>query len=212
MAILRSIQVGLPDQYGNPSDPNNGVWTTAFFKTAIESRVHVGIEGLAGDGHADLKNHGGADKAVLAYSADHYPYWRRELSLDDLPFGAFGENLSIEGMSERDVCIGDRYRIGETILEVSQPRQPCWKLGRRWNQKLLPKIVIQNGFCGWYLRILQPGTIEKGLTIDITERPYPQWTVQRANDLLYGKAIDPTAMSELFLLPPLSVAWKQSLG
>lgn len=212
MPILQSIQIGLPKQYGDPTDPQAGGWTTGIFKSPIEGRVPVNERGVEGDGQADPKNHGGIDKAVLAYSADHYPYWRQELAIPDLPYGAFGENLSVFGQSEKDVCIGDRYQIGDVTLEVSQPRQPCWKLGRRWQEKLLPKWVVETGFCGWYFRVVQGGWIQNGQSVSLLSRPCPAWTIQRSNDLLYQKTVDPDALKELFLLSQLSWAWKQSLG
>src|ERR1700746_2504362 len=135
-AMLYSIQLGTPKNYGleNAIDPHDLPWTTGFFKTPVEGPVFAGSTNLSGDGQADLKNHGGIDKAVLAYSADHYPKWRDELWIPDMPCGAFGENLTIAGWGEESVCIGDIFRIGPVIFEVSQPRQPCWKLARRWRR------------------------------------------------------------------------------
>ena len=115
--------------------------------------------GIAGDQQADRENHGGLDKAVLAYSADHYAFWRVHLNLPDMPHGGFGENLTIAGLDESSVCIGDRWQAGNVVFEVSQPRQPCWKMGRRWNIADLPKQVIQNGKSGWYLRVLVEGEL-----------------------------------------------------
>src|ERR1700676_163268 len=123
-SILYSIQIGTPKSYGfeEAVDTQDKPWTTGFFKTPIEGPVFVGTANLAGDGQADLKNHGGVDKAVLAYSADHYPEWREERRMPDMPHGAFGENLTIAGLSEESVCIADISRIGEATSEVSQPR------------------------------------------------------------------------------------------
>src|SRR3984957_6338384 len=111
-AILYSIQIGMPKSYGfeDAVDTHDKPWATGFFKTPIEGPVFVATTNLVGDGQADLKNHGGTDKAVLAYSADHYPKWRDELRMPDMPHGAFGENLTIAGWSEESVCIGDRCR------------------------------------------------------------------------------------------------------
>jgi len=214
MATIRSIQVGLPYQYRDPSSTvkAQAAWTTAFYKLPVSEPVFVSVKGLTGDGHADLKNHGGIDKAVLAYSVAHYPFWCNTLSKPELPFGAFGENLAIEGQTEENVCIGDRYQIGNVLLEVSQPRQPCWKLGRRWNENLLPKMVIQNGYCGWYLRVLEEGEIALEDSVSLVDRPNPLWPIQRANELLYQKTIDSVSLTELFLLPELSASWKESLG
>lgn len=149
-SILYSIQAAMPKSYGSEdsADSHDKAWTTGFFKKPIDGPVFVGRTNLAGDGQADLKNHGGVDKAVLAYSADHYPKWRPELGLPDMPCGAFGENLTIAGLNERLVCIGDTFQIGRVTFGVSQPRQPCWKLGRRWRMHELVRLVIGNGRTG----------------------------------------------------------------
>ena len=146
--------------------------------------MFVGATNLEGDGQADLENHGGVDKAVLAYSADHYDKWRHELGMD-MPHGAFGENLTIAGLNERSVHIGDVFGIGEARFEVSQPRQPCWKLARRWRMHELPGLVVQNGRSGWYLRVLKPGRIARQMPVTLLERPNPEWSIARANQILY---------------------------
>src|ERR1700685_2866964 len=132
--VLSSIQIGKPASYGyaDAVDSHDKLWTTGFFKTPVEGPVFAGMTNLDGDGQADLVNHGGVDKAVLAYSADHYPNWRRAVGMADMPHGAFDENLAIAGLGEESVCIGDVFGIGAVRFEVSQPRQPCWKLARRW--------------------------------------------------------------------------------
>src|SRR6202790_5421825 len=124
-ARVHSIQVGAPQSYGfeDALEAHDKPWTTGFFKTPVEGPVSVGTTNLEGDGQADLENHGGIDKAVLAYSADHYAIWRGELTMD-MPHGAFGENLTIAGLNEESVHIGDLFGIGEATFEVSQPRQP----------------------------------------------------------------------------------------
>src|SRR5262249_34933212 len=113
-----SIQVGQPTKYSysGTADGKDRSWTTAFFKTPVSGSVWVGATNIAGDQQADLKNHGGIDKAVLAYSADHYPYWRQRLNLPDMPYGAFGENLSIIALDETKVCIGDHWRAGKVLF------------------------------------------------------------------------------------------------
>ena len=171
---LRSIQIGKPQNYGSESaaETHDKPWTTGFFKTPITGPIFVGRTNLTGDGQADLKHHGGIDKAVLAYSADHYPRWLADIG-KDLPFGAFGENLTIAGLSEERVHVGDIYQIGEVLFEVSQPRQPCWKLARRWRMNELVPMVINNSRTGWYLRVLKEGPIEAGLPVKLLERPNP---------------------------------------
>jgi MOSC domain-containing protein YiiM len=211
--MLDSIQVGMPRNYGfeNATDTHDKPWTTGFFKTPIEGSVFVGRTNLVGDGQADLKNHGGVDKAVLAYSAEHYPKWREDLHIPDLPFGAFGENLTIVGLTEESVCIGDIVRIGEVIFEVSQPRQPCWKLARRWRRHELTGLVVRNGRSGWYLRVLEEGWIAAKTPIELIERPNPAWTIARANQILHHRRTDLALTLELAEVPRLADSWVDEL-
>jgi MOSC domain-containing protein YiiM len=213
MPTIVSIQTGRATTYehAGAADGKSRSWTTAFVKTPVAGRVRVGELGLEGDEQAERKNHGGLDKAVLAYSADHYAYWRDHLSLTEMPFGGFGENLSIAGCQECAVCIGDRWRAGEVLFEVSQPRQPCWKMARRWQIVDLPKQVIQNGRSGWYLRVLEPGELTAGMAIELVSRPRPTWTLARANRLLYHEQGNIAGMEELANLPELSRAWREEL-
>jgi MOSC domain-containing protein YiiM len=203
----------MPRQLGTPGseDPNEKPWFSGFMKAAVSGPVEVTLTGIKGDGQADLKNHGGPDKAILCYSADHFAFWSKELSRNDVSGGMFGENLTINGLSEDVVCIGDTFAIGEVVVQVTQPRQPCWKLGRRWNEPTLPKQVVKNGFCGWYLRVLTLGTIEAGQGCQQIERPNPEWTVRRAHDTMYRKNVSKTELHDLANLPELSEAWRSEL-
>jgi MOSC domain-containing protein YiiM len=212
-AILNSIQIGTPKSYGfeGAADTHDKPWTTGFFKTPIEGPVFVGTTNLAGDGQADLKNHGGIDKAVLAYSADHYPKWRDELRMPDMPCGAFGENLTIVGLSEASVCIGDIFRIGTVTFEVSQPRQPCWKLARRWRMHELTGMVVRNGRSGWYLRVLEQGWIAAQMPAALLERPNPAWSIARANEILHHRKTDLPLTLALADVPGLADSWVEEL-
>jgi MOSC domain-containing protein YiiM len=213
MPTIVSIQVGQPTTFVHEghADGEDRTWTTAFFKTPLAGSVHVGRLGVAGDRQADPENHGGVDKAVLAYSADHYAYWRTHLALPDLPFGGFGENLSIAGLDESGVAIGDIWQAGSAVFEVSQPRQPCWKMSRRWRIADLAAQVIANGKSGWYLRVQEEGEIAAGCEIWRVERPHPHWTVARASRLMHHQKHDLAAAADLAALPELSAAWKDSL-
>ena len=206
--LLVSIQVGLPRQLGteDAADPMERPWTTGFFKERITGSVYLGKTNLVGDGQADLNLHGGVEKAVLAYAATHYPKWQQELHLLDFPYGAFGENFTVAHQSEEDVCIGDIYRIGEAQVQVSQPREPCWKLARRWRMKDLPKRAIANGRLGWYFRVLTEGVVESGLPLILVDRPLPEWSVARVNNAFYGYRQD---SSELASCPLLSASWRR---
>lgn len=210
-ARLLSIQVGTPRDYGSPAaaDEHDLPWNTAFFKEPVPGPVFADSLGLAGDGQADRVHHGGIDKAILAYSAEHYPAWRTSLNLPDMPYGGFGENLTWSGGDETTVCIGDHWRIGDLLLEVSQPRQPCWKLSRRWRRKDLSGQVIANGRSGWYLRVLKPGELTAGLSITLIARPNPEWTVLRTHQILHLAKHDLVAAGELAELTVLAEAWRE---
>ena len=212
-AILYSIQVGTPKNYGfeDAVDTHDKPWTTGFFKTLVEGPVFVGTTNIVGDGQADLKNHGGSDKAVLAYSAEHYPKWRDELHMPDMPCGAFGENLTIVGLSEESVCIGDIFRIGSVTFEVSQPRQPCWKLARRWRMHELTGLVVRNGRSGWYLRVLEQGWIEAQMQVVLIQRPNPEWSIARANEILHHCKTNLPLTLELADVPGLADSWVEEL-
>ena len=203
--ILSSIQVAEPKTYGDAHES----WTTSFFKLSVEGPVWLGYEGLSGDQVADTRNHGGADKAVLGYSANHLEFWEHELG-QPVGGGGFGENFTIDGMDEDNVCIGDVWTTGEVSLEVSQPRQPCWKLGRRWSRNDLPKLVVQNGRSGWYFRVLQDGVVAAGESLRLVRRPHPDWTVARASRTYYGKIRDEKV--DLAQLEKLSVSWRNDLA
>lgn len=204
-----SIQAGKMVEY--PADEHGEAWSSSIVKTAVEGAVWLGATNITGDAQTDLKNHGGEDKAVLAYSVAHYDYWRDDLPGLDWAHGAFGENLTIEGLDEETVCIGDVYAIGVARVQVSQPRQPCWKLSRRWKQKDLTARVHDTGFTGWYLRVLAEGEIEAEMDVKLIERRHPDWTVMRATRVMQDKSRVDEAR-ELAALPELAVSWRRSLA
>lgn len=212
-ATLVSIQVGQPTTRGHEeaADPHDRLWTSAFFKAPISGPVFVGRTNITGDAQADRENHGGIDKAVLAYAASHYDLWRAERTNISWCHGGFGENLTIAGQTEEDVCIGDVWSLGETLFQVSQPRQPCWKLTRRWRITELTALVIANGRTGWYLRVLREGLIDAGRELTLVERPQPHWSVARANEVMHHRKSDRALADELSSLPELSLAWQTSL-
>jgi MOSC domain-containing protein YiiM len=214
-AVLVSIQVGRPACLGDDAaaDPMDRPWTTAFFKQPVSGPVRLAPTNLDGDQQADLENHGGVDKAVCVYSADHYPAWRERLARPDLPWGAFGENFTLTGLLEQDVCVGDVWSIGEEVrVQVSQPRQPCWKLARRWREKTLTAEVIQTGRTGWYFRVLGAGIVEAGMPVTLVERLRPAWTITSCNGVMYGPRGDRDAAARLAAVPELSTAWRETLS
>lgn len=208
-----SIQIGEVRPLVVPSSGGRGDrWVdSGIAKERQKGPVRCETHGLVGDHQADLQVHGGVDKAVLAYSEDHFPHWAEAWGRPVAP-GAFGENLTLRGVKETNVCIGDRFRLGGCLLEVSQPRQPCYKLAAYQRRPELVRMVIATGYSGWYFRVVEPGPVEAGESLELRERPWPQWSIAQANSVLYGKTIDSAAVTELFLIPQLSSAWKRDLG
>ena len=210
---LLSIQVGRPKELGNAqsSDPFDKPWISGFYKEPVSGEVQVSRYNIAGDRQADLKHHGGPDKAINVYPAEHLPLWEKELGID-LPHGSFGENFTTSGLVESEVCIGDTFQIGEVVVQISQPRQPCWKLARRWRIKDLAVQVERNGRTGWYLRVIKEGAVSAPAEITLLERPFPQWTVAQANEIMHRRKNDAEAARALAGCPALSESWKATLS
>ena len=214
MAIrIFSLRVGKPRSYGveGASDPFDRPWTSAIAKEEADGPLFLSSTGFDGDGVADTKVHGGPEKAVLVGAAEHLPFWRELLGRDDVGPGAFGENLVLEGALEADVCIGDSFAVGEAVVQISQPRQPCWKQARRWRRKDLALQIQRTGRTGWYLRVLREGRVARGDELRLIERPLPAWTVARANEVMHCRPPDREAAAILAELPQLAPNWRESL-
>lgn len=208
---IASIQIGKVVTEGDPDtrDVTRRLWSSAFDKRPVDGAVQVGPLGIEGDEVADHKHHGGVEKAVLCYSSAHYPAWGEDYPDLNLSAGGFGENLTIEDADETSVCIGDRWLAGTCVMEVCQPRQPCWKIARRHADKTLTKAVAQTGRTGWYVRVVVVGSIRPGDELERIKRPQPDWTIARVNDLLLNR--DEKAIKELLDVPELSDQWKKDL-
>ena len=206
-----SLQVGQPTDY--PADPQTGAkaWTSAIDKRPVEPPVEAGPLGLDGDAVFNTKNHGGVDKAVLFYSGDHYDSWREAHPHADWRGGAFGENVTVAGTAEADVCVGDRWRAGGVLFEVSQPRQPCWKLARLHDIPTIVKESAQSGRTGWYVRVVEGGPLSHG-ALTLEDRPRPDWSVARCNRLMFNGEGDASDLRSLFAVPELAADWKDALG
>ncbi|MGO4327892.1 MOSC domain-containing protein [Cupriavidus sp. 2TAF22] len=189
--------------------------------SGIDKRPAAGVVrvtrlGLAGDGQGDPRHHGGPEKALHHYAFDHYAAWRRELAplsaaaagLLSLP-GAFGENLSSAGLTEKEVCIGDRYRLGTALVEVSQARQPCWKLNHRFGHAGMARAVQQSLRTGWYYRVLEEGDAGGGDCLALVERPCPGWSLHRLLHVLYVDRLDTVALADMAVLPSLAESWRK---
>lgn len=153
---LVSVNVALPI----PVQQGDRTIATGIFKKPVTGPVRVSLSNLEGDGQADLENHGGEYKAVYAYSLDHYDYWRGALNRVDMPYGQFGENLTVSELDEFDSCIGDQLRIGSALFTITQPRVPCFKLGIRLGDEKMPRLFSESARTGFYLRVLRTGVIE----------------------------------------------------
>lgn len=186
-------------------------WTTVFFKEAVTGAHQVTALGIQGDGQADLLNHGGLDKAINAYPTEHYAAWTEKLRLT-LPLGAFGENFTTTGMTEEEVCVGDMFQCGSLRLQISQPRQPCWKLARRWRVKDLAAQVERTGRTGWYFRVLTNGAVQAGLVLELMERIAPKWSITAANEIMHYRKEDVSSALALAACPGLSASWQDSLS
>ncbi len=172
--------------------------------------VQIGELGLSGDEQGDTRVHGGPDKAVHHYAFEHYAQWQEELGplvLLQAP-GAFGENISTHGLDEGNVCIGDQFVLGGALLEVSQGRQPCWKLNDRFDVADMARRVQSTGRTGWYYRVLQAGSATTGDLLALKERPHPDWTLRRLGTLLFDRVLDPAALEPALLLP-LVPSWRK---
>ena len=183
---------------------------SAFVKQPVAGRVAVGDLGLAGDAQADLRVHGGRDKAVYAYPATAYATWRAAVPehADRLFAGAMGENLTIDGWSDADVAIGDRVRLGSALLAVSEPRMPCFKLGLAFADPLMVKHFTAVGVSGWYYRVVEPGTVAAGDDAVLLDRPNSAWTIARFFAVVSGGTIGGDDLRAMAALDGLADGWR----
>ncbi|NJN85952.1 MAG: MOSC domain-containing protein [Leptolyngbyaceae cyanobacterium SL_7_1] len=170
---LLSVNVGLPREVSWKGK----TVLTGIFKEPVQGRVKLRSLNLEGDGQADLTVHGGVDKAVYAYPVEHYGFWQQELPDTDLPWGVFGENLTIEGVLEEEVRIGDRFRIGTAEVMVTQPRMPCYKLGIKFGREDMVKRFLASQRSGFYFSVLQEGELEAGDGLERISQDESQITV-----------------------------------
>lgn len=186
---------------------------SAIAKRPVSGAVRIGWLGLEGDGVADSVHHGGWDKAIHLYPQDHYGWWRERKPghpLLEKP-GAFGENIASRGMTEEDICLGDRFALGGAVVEVSHGRQPCWKIDHRFGARDVMATIVRTARCGIYFRVLREGEAEAGTRMELLERPLPQWPIARVFRLLIGGGHkgDPDAARALADMPVLAEAWRE---
>jgi MOSC domain-containing protein YiiM len=186
--------------------------STGIFKAPVHGPVVAGLLHLEGDGQADLKVHGGRDKAMYAYPQEHYSYWAKELGVAGLESSQFGENLTVSGMTETSVVLGDTYRLGDVIATVTQPRLPCFKLGIRMADDAFPNRFLMSGRLGFYLRVAQEGTVRAGDGIELLQRPAHNISIFRLWRTVFGAELN-AADAQLALdnLPLLDAGWVRRL-
>ena len=194
----------------NAKDPMDREWESGIFKKQTEEQVWLSKTGLDGDEQADKKHHGGPEKALFAYPIKHYKLWKEELNID-IDMGAMGENLAVLEMDEFSVCIGDTYQLGDAVIQVSQPRQPCWKPARRFKIKDFALRIQNTGRTGWYFRVLEEGHIISRIDMELIDRPYPQWSIAACNEVLHVYKDDLKLADELASCELLAPNWKRTL-
>lgn len=201
---LLSVNVGLPREVSWKGK----TVMTGIFKEPVQGRVMVQSLNLEGDRQADLTVHGGVDKAVYAYPIEHYEYWRHELSDADLPWGVFGENLTIAGVLEDEVNIGDRFRIGTAKMMVTQPRMPCYKLGIRFRRSDMVKRFLASQRSGFYFSVLQEGEVGVGDALEIIEQDENHITVTDIVHLYTRESEDLDLLHRATQLQALPASWR----
>ena len=201
-----SLNIALPStqRYGNRE----------FFTGGAKSpvpRAMLRVSGFEGDGQADRRNHGGPDKAVCVYSSVHYPHWQRMLGRRLAP-GAFSENLTVSGIREARVCVGDVFRAGEAVVQVSTPRTPCDKVAGKNGEKQLSKWISGSGYTGFYMRVLEEGLVQKGDAFERVERQPDGIAIARVNDIIYGRFRDLDLIEYLVGLPEFGTSGRASFA
>ena len=184
--------------------------TTGIYKFSVDEPIFLGLEDVEKDQVIDRKYHGGVNKACYLYSADHYEYWKKLHRSVEMRWGMFGENLTVEGLHEAEINIGDIFKIGSAIVQTTQPRQPCYKLDIRFESNGVLKQFIESGFPGVYVRVLEKGSVKAGDTMDIIERQNTL-SVQKVFQLIYAKGIEKNALKIAVNNPIIAESCKSDL-
>ncbi|WP_236634845.1 MOSC domain-containing protein [Alteribacter lacisalsi] len=182
---------------------------SAIVKKPVEDTVYLSRETLEGDEVADTVHHGGPDKAVCVYAKEHFPYWKEKTGKNFEP-GSFGENITVTGLLEDNVCIGDTFEWGEAVVQVSQPRHPCYKLAKRHDIKQLPLFVQESGYSGFYLRVLKEGQVSKSDPLVFKER-VTDTSITAVNRLNFQEADNKKGLQALAKLPHLAESWRENV-
>ncbi len=207
MARLLSVNVGLPRDI----EWQGKTVHTAVWKTPVQGRRMTRRLNVDGDGQGDLAGHGGEHRAVFVYQIESYRYWQNQLARNDFTYGQFGENFTVEGLADTEVCIGDHYRIGDALFEVTQPRVTCYRVGIRMNEPQMAALLVSHGRPGFYLRVLEEGEVGDGDEIMKVKAGPEQVTVAEINALLYLPGHPASGLERALRIPALSAGWRSSL-
>jgi MOSC domain-containing protein YiiM len=202
-----SVNVGLPREI----EWKGRSVLTGIFKSPTERRVTMRTLNLDGDRQADLRVHGGAEKAVYAYPSEHYPFWRAALNTDELPPGAFGENLTMRGLTEDIVYIGDRFRIGTAEVVVTQPRVPCFKLAAKFRRTAIVKEFLESGRSGFYFSVRREGEVGAGDAVEWISRDPGRVSIADLNRIYRGETEDPDLIQRAVKVEALAAVWREML-
>lgn len=202
---IDALLVGMPR-------PFRGADHSAIAKSPVTGAIGITWDGLVGDGVADPIHHGGWDKAIHLYPQDHYDWWRDRKPghpLFDAP-GAFGENIASRGLTEAQLCLGDRFTLGSAVVEISHGRQPCWKLDHRFGTRDIMATIVKTARAGLYFRVIRQGEAETGTRMNLIDRPLPDWSMERVFRLLIGGGHkgDVEGVRALADMPLLAEAWR----
>src|SRR5260370_15222698 len=204
MPRLLSLNVGLPrDVAWRGKTVHTGIW-----KAPVQGRRMVRRLNIDGDGQGDLAGHGGEHRAVFVYQIDSYRYWQRQLGRNDFVYGQFGENFTVDGLSDRQACIGDRYRVGGAMFEVTQPRVTCYRVGIRMNEPQMGALLLSHGRPAFYLRVLEEGEVEAGNEIVQVAAGAGPMTRFEINALLYMPRHSRSHLQRALRRPPPSPRWR----
>ena len=206
VGTLLSVNVGMPKEV---SWRGKAVFT-GVFKDSVSGPRRVGRLNVEGDGQGDLAGHGGEQRAVFVYQIDSYRYWEHELGRSDFVYGQFGENFTVQGLSDDEVCIGDRYRIGTALLEVTQPRVTCYRVGLRMNDPRIPALLVSHRRPGFYFRVLEEGEVQAGDGIFKVAAGEEQMAVAEVDALLYLPGHPRQQLLRALRIPALSPGWQAS--
>src|SRR5208337_1480150 len=206
MVRLLSVNVGLPRDI----EWQGKTVHTAVWKTPVQGRPMTRRLNVDGDGQGDLAGHGGEHRAVFVYQIEAYRYWQNQLGRNDFTYGQFGENFTVEGLADDEVCIGDRYRVGSALFEVTQPRVTCYRVGIRMNEPQMAALLVSHRKPGFYFRVLQEGEVEAGDEIVKVAAGPERMTVAEIDALLYLTGHSQEQLDRALRIPALSPGWKMS--